>query len=212
MRPRRLAIAIGALFLAGCGEHGATVTVAVTNTGGQPLRGVDVRLVGTTHHDASDKSGNAAIHGVDAGVYHVRAAKPGYVQGEAIVTVAKGSDPEPQSIALGYAPPRGTFVYHPKSTEWLVLDISGLDPLKATLRTIEWGCWVQTWDHHDDQLLSLDEEKNELHGHPSIEIIGPNMLDPSWARLTPGAIPDTSVDAEPKGACNGSVAAWDHSH
>src|SRR5204863_248948 len=74
------------------------------------------------------------------------------------------------------------------------------------------GCWVQTWDHHDDQPLKLDEEKNELHGHQSIEIIGPNSLDPSWRRLTAGTLPDTSVDPEPTRACNGPVAARDHSH
>jgi len=209
---RRLAIALAALGLTGCGAHRATVTVAVTNHDGRPIRGVDVRLVGTRHNDTSDASGNAAIHGVKPGIYDVRAGKLGYVQGEATVTVAKGSDPEPESIALAYRPPLGTFVYHPKSTEWLVLDIAGGDPVQVTLRTIEWGCWVQTWDHHDDQPLKLDEEKNELHGHQSIEIIGPNSLDPSWRRLTAGTLPDTSVDAEPKGACNGSVAAWDHSH
>ena len=58
----------------------------------------------------------------------------------------------------------------------------------------------------------VDARNSRLKGHPSIDITGPNSLDPSWRRLTPGALPDTSKDEQPKGACNGSVAAWDHSH
>src|SRR5919198_2539204 len=153
MARRRLGIALVALFLTGCGSHGATVSVAVSDASGQPLRRVHVRLLGTTHDATSDASGNAAIHDVKPGVYEVKAGKAGYVQESTHVTVAKGSDPEPQSIALPYAPPLGTFVYHPKSTEWLVLDVASVDPWHVTLRTIEWGGWVQTWDHHDDQSL-----------------------------------------------------------
>jgi Carboxypeptidase regulatory-like domain len=212
MTRRRLGIALVALFLTGCGTHGATVTVAVSDASGQPLRRVHVWLLGTNHDATSNASGNAAIHGVKPGVYKVQAGKVGYVQQSADVTVVKGSDPKPQSVTLPYAPPRGTFVYHPKSTEWLVLHVASVAPWNVTLRTIEWGCWVQTWDHHDDQSLELDTKKNRLKGHPSIDITGPNELDLAWQRLTPGALPDTTRDAEPKGACNGSVAAWDHSH
>src|SRR5204863_9389878 len=110
-----------ALLLTGCGAHGATVTVAVSDAAGQPLRGARVLLVGTKHDAMSDAAGNAAIHGVDVGVYQVKAGKAGYVEESTHVTVAKGSDPEPQAITLPYSPPLGTFVYHPKSTEWLVL-------------------------------------------------------------------------------------------
>ena len=212
MARRRLGIVLVALFLTGCGTHGATVTVAASDASGQPLRRVHVWLLGTKHDATSDASGNAAIHGVKPGVYEVRAAKVGYVRQTANVTVVKGSDPEPQSVTLPYAPPRGTFVYHPKSTEWLVLDVASVDPWKVTLRTIEWGCWVETWDHHGDRSLELDTKKSRLKGHPSIGITGPNELDLAWQRVRPGALPDTTRDAAPKGACNGSVAAWDHSH
>ena len=209
---RRLGIALVALALTGCGSNGATVTVAVSNAPGQPLRNVHVWLVGTKQDGTSDAAGNAAIHGVKVGVYELEAGKAGYVQQSTHVTVVKGSDPEPQAIVLPYSPPLGRSVYHPKSTEWLVLDVASVDPWNVTLRTIEWGCWVQTWDHHDDQSLELDARNSRLKGHPSIDITGPNSLDPSWRRLTPGALPDTSKDEQPKGACNGSVAAWDHSH
>jgi Carboxypeptidase regulatory-like domain len=209
---RRLGIALVALALSGCGSNGATVTVAVSDASQQPLRNAHVWLVGTKHGATSDAAGNAAIHGVKDGVYEVNAGKVGYVEQSTHVTVAKGSDPEPQAIALPYAPPLGRFVYHPKSTEWLVLDVTSVDPWQVKLRTIEWGCWVQTWDHHDDQSLELDAKKSRLKGHPSIDITGPNSLDPAWQRLTPGAVPDTSKDEQPDGACNGSVAAWDHSH
>jgi Carboxypeptidase regulatory-like domain len=208
---RRLAIALAALGLTGCGAHGATVTVAVSDASGEPLRGARVWLVGTKHDATSDAAGNAAIHDIKAGIYELKAGKSGYVQQSTHVTVAKDSDPEPQEIALPYSPPLGTFVDHPKSTEWLVLQVTSVAPWKVTLRTIEWGCWVQTWDHHDDQSPALDVKKSRLDSHPSVEITGPNSLDPSWQRQTPGALPDTSVDAAPKGACNGSVAAWDHS-
>jgi hypothetical protein len=212
MARRRLPIALVALFLTGCGAHGATVTVAVSDASGQPLRRVHVWLLGTTHDATSDATGNAAIHDVKPGVYQVKAGKPGYVEQSTQVTVAKGSDPEPQTIALPYSPPLGTFVYHPKSTEWLVLQVASVEPWKVTLRTLEWGCWVQTWDHHDDQSPELDAKKSRLDSHPAIDVIGPNSLDPAWQRSTPGAVPDTAVDEMPKGACNGSVAAWDHSH
>src|SRR5438552_1070444 len=205
MARRRLVIALAALVLTGCGAHGATVTVAVSDESKQPLRGARVWLVGTTHDATSDAAGNASIHGVKVGVYEVKAGKAGYVEQSTNVTVAKGSDPEPQSIALPYSPPLGTFVYHPKSTEWLVLHVASVDPWNVTLRTIEWGCWVQTWDHHDDQSPKLDEQKSRLDGHPSVDITGPNSLDPSWQRLTPTALPDTSVDQMPEGVCNGSV-------
>lgn len=212
MARRRLGVALIAVFLTGCGTHGATVTVAVGDVSGQPIRRVHVWLLGTNRGATSDASGNAAIHGVKPGVYEVQADKAGFVRQSANVTVAKGSDPKPQSVTLPYAPPRGTFVYHPKSTEWLVLHVASVDPWSVTLHTIEWGCWVQTWDHHDDQTLELDAKKSRLKGHPSIDITGPNELDLAWQRLKPGALPDTTKDAEPKGACNGSVAAWDHSH
>jgi hypothetical protein len=212
MRRSCVAFALAALALAGCGAHGATVTVAVTTESGQPLRDVRVWLLGTKHRATSDRAGNAAIHNVHVGVYQVTADKAGYVRQSTHVTVVKGSDPDPESLALPYAPPLGVFVYHPKSTEWLVLNVASLNPWRVTLRTIEWGCWVQTWDHHDDQSLTLDEHDNELHGHPSIEVVGPKLLDTSWRRVTAGALPDTSRDAEPQGACKGSVAAWDHSH
>jgi hypothetical protein len=212
MAQRSLVIALAALVLTGCGAHGATVTVAVSDSSGRPLRGVRVWLLGTTHHGTSDATGNGRIHGVKPGVYEVKAGKVGYVQQSTHVTVAKGSDPEPLQITLPYSPPLGTFVSHPKSTEWLVLHVASVEPWNVTLRTIEWGCWVQTWDHHDDQSVKLDEKKSRLEGHPSVEITGPNSLDPSWQRLTPGALPNTSADTEPNGACNGSVAAWDHSH
>jgi hypothetical protein len=214
MRRSRVAFVLAAIAitLTGCGTHGATVTVAVTTESGQPLRDARVWLLGTKHRATSDRAGNAAIDNVDAGIYQVNAVKPGYVRQSTHVTVVKGSDPDPESLALPYAPPLGTFVYHPKSTEWLVLDVASLDPWRVTLRTIEWGCWVQTWDHHDDQSLSLDEHDNKLHGHPSIEIVGPKLLDASWRRLTPDVLPDTSRDEEPAGACKGADAAWDHSH
>lgn len=212
MRRSRLGLALAALALTGCGAHGATVTVAVTTESGQPLRDVRVWLLGTKHAAMSDRAGNAAIHNVDAGIYQVNALKAGYVRQSTHVTVVKGTDPDPESLALPYAPPLGTWVYHPKSTEWLVLDVAGVDPWRVTLRTIEWGCWVQTWDHHDDQSLSLDEHGNKLRGHPSIEIIGPRMLEAPWSRVTPEALPDTSRDEEPPGACKGADAAWDHSH
>jgi hypothetical protein len=208
----RLGIALVALVLTGCGAQGATVTVAVSDASGQPLRRVHVWLVGTKHDATSDAAGNAAIHGVKAGIYEVKAGKAGFVEQSTHVTVAKDSDPEPQEVTLPYAPPLGTFVYHPKSTEWLVLDVASIDPWRVTLRTIEWGCWVQTWDHHDDQSPELDAKGSRLKGHPSIDITGPSSLDPAWQRVTPGAVPDTSNDEEPKGACHGSVAAWDHSH
>src|SRR5438034_9142905 len=134
MARRRLGIALVALVLTGCGAHGATVTVAVSTASGQPLRGVHVWLVGTKRDATSDGAGNAAIHGVEVGVYEVRAGKVGYVQESTRVTVAKGSDPEPQEIALPYAPPLGKFVYHPKSTEWLVLDVMSIDPWNVTMR------------------------------------------------------------------------------
>jgi Carboxypeptidase regulatory-like domain len=208
----RLGIALAALVLTGCGADGATVTVAISNASGQPLRGVHVWLVGTKRDAASDGAGNAAIHGVKDGIYEVKAGKAGFVVQSTRVTVAKGTDPEPLEIALPYAPPLGKFVYHPKSTEWLVLDVTSVDPWHVTLRTIEWGCWVQTWDHHDDQSPELDAKNSRLKSHPSIDILGPNNLDPAWRPVTPGALPDTTKDEEPDGACNGSVAAWDHAH
>jgi hypothetical protein len=104
-------------------------------------------------------------------------------------------------------------VLHPKSTEWLVLDIASLEPWSVTLYTIEWGCWVQTWDHHDDKALSLDAKHNRLEGHgATVDIVGPRDIGIDWKRAVPGSLPDTSRDTEPPGACNGSVAAWDHSH
>src|ERR1041384_5408830 len=173
MAPRRLPIAPLALFLAGCGAAGATGKGAGRGAPGGPLRRVHVWLLGTTHDATSDATGNAAIHGVKPGVYQVKAGKPGYVEQSTQVTVAKGSDPDPQTIALPYSPPLGTFVYHPKSTEWLVLQVTSVEPWKVTLRTLEWGCWVQTWDHHDDQAPELDAKKSRLDGHPSIDITGP---------------------------------------
>jgi len=212
-------VLLGAFLLAivGCGGHAATIAIAVTDTGGTPIAGATVWVVGTNIRGTTDAAGNVSLGGVkQAGVFDVKAGLTGYFQNDAQVTVAKGSDPAPSVIALSYSPPVGRWVYQPKSTEWVVLNVQGFDPWQVTVGIVEWGCFRDGWDQTGTpQIAQLDPTtKNSLDGAGlAIPIVGPDQLGTAW-KLDPGdgtGAPDTAIEAEPPGACNGTSAMWDNS-
>ena len=201
------------LLLAGCGAHTASVQVGVADESGQPLVGALVWVDGGSQKATTDSTGNATLKGLKAGIYQVEAGTHGYFRQRQSVTIDSHSGPAPISIALPFTPPLGTFVWQPKSTEWVALSITNYNPFQAVLNIYEWGCFGNGWDQHAPQQVQLDPANNRLSfGYGStIEIVGPDKLNDAWTPSIGGSgLPDTGVNVQPDGACNGDVAAWDN--
>jgi len=198
------------LVLAGCGTHTASVQVGVSDESGQPLVGAQVWIDGTEQRVFTDATGNATLKGLKSGVYQVEAGTDGYFRQRQAVTIASSGAPAPISISLPYSPPRGTFYWQPKSTEWVALSINSYNPWDAVLNIYEWGCFSGGWDQHSPQQVSLDAAHNQLDfGYgKTIDITGPATLNAAWKSDTSN-LPDFTSTTEPQGACNGSSAAWD---
>ena len=209
-----VALLFAVLLVSGCGTHTASVQVGVSDESGQPLQGAEVWIDGSSKRVTTDATGNATLKGLKAGVYQVEAGTDGYFRQRQSVTVASNGVPAPISISLPYAPPLGTFVYQPKSTEWLALSITSYNPWNAVLNTYEWGCWSNGWDQHSPEQVQLDTANNQLtfsYGS-TISITGPNQLGNAWKPSSDGSnLPDLTSNTAPQGACNGSSAAWDNS-
>jgi Carboxypeptidase regulatory-like domain len=210
----RFPLALAAVaVLAGCGgAHTASIQVGVSATNGQPLAGAQVWVDGSEQRELTDSTGNATLTGLKVGIYQVEAGIDGYFRERKSVTVQSKADPAPISISLPYAPPFGTFVWQPKSTEWVTLSITAYNPFQAALNIYEWGCWSNGWNQHAPQQVQLDTSTNTLtfsYGK-TISIVGPHRLNAAWTRSVDGSgLPDTTSTVEPEGACNGSAAAWD---
>jgi hypothetical protein len=219
----RLAATLGAatLILVGCGTHTATIPVTVTDEDGAPLADVYVQVSGTDTSGTTDSTGTVRLDGFKPGVYQVQAGIDGYYRNDAQVSVASSGDPMPVQIALPYVPPLGVWVYRPKSTEWLVLNIDGDSPFHATVTTYEWHCWGGGWTLNT-QDVQLDAEANRIllggYGSQYVPITGPQTIegaaDPTegWTRDETGGevAPDTTSTVEPPGTCNGGSALWDN--
>lgn len=199
--------------LVGCGGvHTASVQVGVSDASGQPLSGAQVWVDGSQQRAFTDATGNATLKGLKVGVYQVEAGVDGYFRERQPVTIESKGDPAPISITLPYAPPLGTFVWQPKSTEWVALSITGYNPFNAVLNIYEWGCFGGGWNQHQPQQVQLDSSTNALtFGYgKTISITGPHQLNSAWKRSVDGTnLPDITSTVEPQGACNGSSAAWD---
>jgi hypothetical protein len=188
------------------------VQVGVSDTNGQPLSNAQVWVDGSQQKVLTDSTGNATLKGLKSGVYQVEAGVDGYFRERQSVTVESKGDPSQISITLPFAPPLGTFVWQPKSTEWLALSVTGYNPFNAVLNTYEWGCFGGVWNQHSPQQVQLDSSNNTLtFGYGStIQVVGPRKLNAAWTRSVDGSnLPDTNSTVEPPGACNGSSATWD---
>lgn len=208
-----LALALTVLA-AGCGDStdSATIAVSVSDLGGSPIPGAQVRIVGTDFSGTTDATGNVHFEGVkSSGVFTVEAGTEGYFRDDAQVTVTAEGDPPPVAIALRYAPPIGNFVYQPKSTLWYVLSIESLDPWTVQLHQMEWGCWSHNWTQAAEA-VQLESSQNALrfgYGR-TIPIVAPDQLGTAWEEdPNESLMPNTSPGVVPPGACNGSEAAWD---
>jgi hypothetical protein len=210
----RFPLALAAVVvLAGCGgAHTASIQVGVSAMNGKPLAGAQVWVDGSEQRELTDSTGNTTLTGLKVGIYQVEAGINGYFRERTSVTVESKSDPAPISIALPYSPPIGTFVWQPKSTEWVALSIDSDSPFNAVLNVYEWGCWSHGWNQHAPQQVQLDTSTNTLtfsYGK-TISVIGPNRLNSAWKRnVHQTELPDVTSTVEPEGACNGSAAAWD---
>ena len=207
-----LLAAASVLLLAGCGgAHTASIQVGVSAHDGQPLAGAQVWVDGSQQRELTDSTGNATLTGLKVGIYQVEAGINGYFRERKSVTVQSKGAPAPISITLPYAPPLGTFVWQPKSTEWVALSITSYNPFQSVLNIYEWGCWSQGWNQHDPQQVGLDTSNNDLtFGYKTTPIVGPHQLNGAWTRSVNGSgLPDITANVEPQGACNGSSAAWD---
>src|SRR5438270_11253294 len=129
MRKLSLILAGLLLGLTGCGgAHTASVQVGVSDANGKPLSGAQVWVDGSKQRSFTDATGNATLKGLKVGVYQVEAGVDGYFRQRQAVTVESNGSPSPVSITLPFAPPLGTFVWQPKSTEWVTLSILNYDP------------------------------------------------------------------------------------
>lgn len=213
VRKVSLSAVVLVLGLTACGgAHTASVQVGVSDSNGQPLSDAQVWVNGSQQKTFTDATGNATLKGLKTGVYQVEAGVDGYFRQHQTVTVESKGDPSPVSITLPFAPPLGTFVWQPKSTEWVTLSITSYNPFNAQLNIYEWGCFGGSWDQHATQQVTLDAQNNQLtYGYgTTIQIVGPDKLNRAWARSVNGShLPDTNSTVEPPGACNGDVAAWD---
>jgi hypothetical protein len=203
-----------AFFMAGCGGvHTATLQVGVSDPSGKPLTRAQVWVDGTSQRVFTDATGNATLTKLKAGVYQVEAGTGGYFREHRTVTVASKGDPAPVSIELPYAPPRGTFWWQPKSTEWVAISVNSYDPWNAFLNIYQWGCFGGSWYQPVTHQVQLDTANNQLNFDygKTIQITGPDQLNAAWKRGTDvvSSLPDFATNTEPQGACNGSSAAWD---
>lgn len=206
-------VSTGAFLVAGCGGADlATLTLTVTDLEGRPIEGASVVISGRGEEvpEQTDATGIVRIRGLEAGVYQVRAWQDGYYENTLSVTVPTDAEPDPLALELFYVPPRGAWLWRPRSTLWRVLIVVRDAPFSAQLREYEWHCWGESWSERVDEVY-LDEEQNALRWRGGyVEILGPEVLADAGLEYAADAgrlIPNLAVG--PPGACTGGSAAWD---
>jgi hypothetical protein len=180
-----------------------TAFVSVASNAG-PSSGATVAVLGTTTSAQTDTTGNAHITGLGTGTYQLKASLAGYAS-ETLPSRSRQpatGNPDPTQMTLGIAPPAGIFYYQPKSTLWLVLDITSADPQVGSYSTYEWGCGLQHWTVHQPALVNYDPSTSVItFGDKTTPVVGPSQLHAGCTEGRPKI--DPSQNIEPTGACNG---------
>ncbi len=179
--------------------------VSVTDANANPIPGATVMIAGGTSSARTAETGLAQIHlgPVASGNYTVVATADGYLNGGIVIQVPEFGSPSPHSIQLFDAPPVGTFVYHWKSTDWYVLQITGANPRYTFAGyEIEWHCYGDDWT---STAVSVTFGENRLE-FGSLDVpFEPGQISRSF--VPNGTLPDTTQPA-PTGTCINGQNAW----
>lgn len=174
-----------------------TAAVTVTDLYGNPVAGARVGIAGTNSFAETAATGVARLAVPRGAIYTLVAAKDGYMNTGARVTVPSSGDPPPALIQMPFAPPIGPSVMRPRSTIWLVLTAvpSGGDFILEAVE-VEWHCWYREWSSRNVEAIL---GRNEVRiGSYRLALLGPGRIE-LMERSTKG--PNTSAPPPP-GTCS----------
>ena len=182
-----------------------TAAVSVTDLNGNALPGATVIIQGSQVSVTTSSTGVAqlGLGPLDPGIYSAVAVANGYTNTGTQITVPDFGNAQPVSLAMPWAPPIGTFVFHSHSTLYQVITVGGANPnftLGGSL--IEWHCYYEDWTN---TAVTVTLVRDQLTWDGLNVPMAPGAISTSY--VLNGALPDTTKPA-PAGTCVNGQNAW----
>jgi hypothetical protein len=179
--------------------------VTVTDLNNNSLPGATVIVQGSSVAAVSATTGLArlGLGPLSPGIYTVVATDGGYINTGTQITVPDFGDATPVSLAMSWAPPIGTFVFHPHSTIYQVMVVTGGNP-DYTLSgyIVEWHCYSLDWT---TTAVTVTLGRDQLTWDGLDIPMRPGAISTSY--VLNGRLPNTSKPA-PAGTCVNGQNAW----